>query len=87
MSFILLLNIKNMELLLRRYCCHQISNTVVWLRLFTSFILLWFGSGLCLWGCCYSLGCSQVQFITKSKAGDALETEETPPGDGKEDAY
>lgn len=27
-------------------------------------ILFCLGSGLCLWGCCYSLGHSQVQFIT-----------------------
>lgn len=43
--------------------------------------------GLCVRGCRYSLGYSQVQFIAQSKTGNASQTEETAPGDGEEDAH
>lgn len=44
-------------------------------------------SGLCLRCCCYSLGYSQVPFVTQSKTGRSSQAEETSPGDGKEDRY
>lgn len=96
MNFILLLNTKNMELLLRRSECLNLLNS--FFKFFTfvscsgcsflpSFLFLYITPGLRLWCCCYSLGHSQVQFVTESKAGNASQVEEAAAGDGKEDAH
>lgn len=44
-------------------------------------------SGLCLRRCCYSLGYSQVQFVTPSETGSSPQAEKASPGDGEEDGH